>query len=81
MCSVSGLLSVCAMLSMCVKEFQRTYCLHPYIDSLQDVDAEMAGRKEFGLYRKVGGGLVRGSNKPMGVSSKNGSWTDASGEL
>jgi hypothetical protein len=27
--------------------FGGTYCLHPNDDSLQDVDAEMVGRKEF----------------------------------
>jgi len=65
------------------QSFGGTYCLHPYDDSLQGVDAEMVGRKEFvgytGKLQEVWS--VRGGNEPMGVSSKNGSWTDVSGEL
>jgi len=47
------------------------------------VDAELVGRKEFvgytGKLEEVWS--VRGSNEPMGVSSKNGSCTNGSGEL
>jgi len=66
-----------------LRNFRGTYCLHPHIDSLQDVDAELVGRKEFvgytGKLEEVWS--VRGSNEPMGVSSKNGSCTNGSGEL
>ena len=65
------------------QSFRGIYCLHPHDDSLQDVDAEMVGGRVFvgytGKLEEVWS--VRGRNEPMGVSSKNGSWTDVSGEI
>jgi hypothetical protein len=53
------------------------------INSLQDMDAEMVGRKEFmgytGKLEEIWS--VRGGNEPIGMSSKNGLWTDVNGEL
>ena len=38
---------MCHVVSVCYRVSEGHNCLHHHIDSLQDVDAEVLGRKEF----------------------------------